>query len=91
MTDLLTRLNIALAGMYRIERELGRGGLATISLAHHLKHHRQVAIRVHAERAATLGSERSQRELSGSGSTLWAHGSARATAPCVAYPEDGGA
>ena len=41
---------------YRIERELGAGGMATVYLAEDLKHHRKVAIKVlHAELAAVLG------------------------------------
>ncbi len=38
MTDLLPRLTSALAGRYTIERELGAGGMATVYLAHDLKH-----------------------------------------------------
>ena len=37
------RLNTALAGRYRIEREVGHGGMATVFLAADLKHDRQVA------------------------------------------------
>ena len=46
MADLLDRLRTALAGRYTIERELGRGGMATVYLARDLKHHRSVAIKV---------------------------------------------
>lgn len=46
MADLLDRLRIALAGRYTFERELGRGGMATVYLATDLKHHRGVAIKV---------------------------------------------
>jgi len=58
--DLLDSLREALADRYAVERELGRGGMATVFLAEDLKHHRSVAIKVlHAELAAALGAERS--------------------------------
>ncbi|MEO7476455.1 MAG: protein kinase, partial [Gemmatimonadales bacterium] len=58
------RLTAALADRYRIERELGQGGMATVYLAHDLKHHRQVAVKVlRPELAATLGPERFLREI----------------------------
>jgi serine/threonine protein kinase/tetratricopeptide (TPR) repeat protein len=54
----------ALADRYRIERELGRGGMATVYLAHDLKHDRPVALKVvRSELAATLGPERFLREI----------------------------
>ncbi|MHC4109355.1 MAG: protein kinase domain-containing protein, partial [Planctomycetota bacterium] len=54
----------ALADRYRIERELGRGGMATVYLAEDLKHHRQVAIKVlKPELTASLGAERFLREI----------------------------
>jgi serine/threonine-protein kinase len=60
----LVRLQAALAGRYTIERELGRGGMATVYLAQDLKHHRQVAIKVlKPELAAALGPERFLREI----------------------------
>jgi TolB-like protein/tRNA A-37 threonylcarbamoyl transferase component Bud32/Tfp pilus assembly protein PilF len=54
----------ALRDRYLIERELGRGGMATVYLARDLKHDRHVALKVlHADLAATLGPERFQREV----------------------------
>jgi serine/threonine-protein kinase len=62
--DVLTRLKVALADRYAIERELGSGGMATVYLAEDLKHRRQVAIKVlRPELAATLGPERFVREI----------------------------
>ena len=59
MTGGLSRLTTALAGRYRLERELGAGGMATVYLAHDLKHDRKVAIKVlKPELAAVLGAER---------------------------------
>ncbi|MFI5311163.1 MAG: protein kinase [Gemmatimonadales bacterium] len=53
------RLSAALSGRYRIERELGAGGMATVYLAEDLKHDRKVAIKVlKPELAAVLGAER---------------------------------
>src|ERR1700694_1834254 len=64
MLDAPPRLATALADRYRIERELGAGGMATVYLAQDLKHHRPVAIKVlHAELAAALGPERFLREI----------------------------
>ena len=64
MADLLDSLREALADRYAVERELGRGGMATVFLAEDRKHHRSVAIKVlHADLAAALGSERFLREI----------------------------
>src|SRR5207247_8051982 len=58
------RLRAALADRYALERELGRGGMATVYLARDLKHGRRVAIkRVRPEIAAALGPERFLREI----------------------------
>src|SRR2546422_7819021 len=64
LADLLARLQAALGDRYTIERELGRGGMATVYLAQDRKHHRQVAIKVlRPELAAALGPERFLREI----------------------------
>src|SRR5437867_1641332 len=64
MADQLARLQAALADRYTIERELGRGGMATVYLAQDLKHHRKVAIKVlKPELAAALGPERFLQEI----------------------------
>jgi serine/threonine-protein kinase len=53
------RITTALSDRYRIERELGAGGMATVYLAHDLRHDRDVAIKVlHEDLGATLGPER---------------------------------
>ena len=64
MSDFPKGLAQALADRYRLEREIGQGGMATVYLAHDLKHDRQVAIKVvHADLAATLGPERFLAEI----------------------------
>ena len=64
MSDDRAPLAAALTGRYRIERELGRGGMATVYLAHDLKHDRPVALKVlRPEVAAALGAERFLREI----------------------------
>jgi serine/threonine-protein kinase len=62
--ELLARLRSALPERYTIERELGRGGMATVWLGHDRKHRRAVAIKVlHPELATILGVERFLREI----------------------------
>jgi serine/threonine-protein kinase len=64
MTSIAERLAAALADRYRIERELGAGGMATVYLAHDLKHDRRVAIKVlRPELSAVIGAERFLREI----------------------------
>jgi Tol biopolymer transport system component len=65
VADAVARLKTALADRYAIERELGRGGMATVYLARDMKHDRPVALKVlRPELAAVLGAERFLREIS---------------------------
>ena len=64
MSENLAALRAALAGRYEIQRELGRGGMATVYLAHDVNHDRPVALKlVLPELAASIGNERFQREI----------------------------
>src|SRR3989442_1570957 len=74
MADQLARLKAALADRYAIERELGRGGMATVYLAQDLKHHRKVASKVlRPEIGAALGPERFLREIEVAGRLTHPH------------------
>src|SRR5947209_18783927 len=64
VANTFAQLQAALADRYALERELGRGGMATVYLAQDLKHHRKVAIKVlKPELAAALGPERFLQEI----------------------------
>jgi len=62
--DPIAKLNASLTGRYTIERVLGTGGMATVYLAHDLKHDRDVALKVlRSELAESLGRDRFLREI----------------------------
>ena len=64
MSDHFDTLRAALADRYALEREVGRGGMATVFLAEDLKHRRKVAIKVlHPDISAAIGPERFLREI----------------------------
>jgi serine/threonine-protein kinase len=64
VADVLERLKAALADRYRIERELGSGGMATVYLAEDVKHHRNVAVKVlRPDLSASLFADRFLREI----------------------------
>ncbi len=64
MTETIDRLKTALADKYAIERELGAGGMATVYLAHDVKHDREVAVKLlKPELSAVIGGERFVQEI----------------------------
>ena len=64
VNDTVERLTSALAERYTIQDELGAGGMATVYLAHDVKHDRKVAVKVlRPELAAVLGAERFVQEI----------------------------
>ncbi|MEO8194664.1 MAG: protein kinase [Gemmatimonadales bacterium] len=70
MTDVRTGgplhkgLEDAISGSYRLDRELGRGGMATVFLAHDIRHNRRVALKVlHPDLSSSIGPDRFLREI----------------------------
>src|SRR5688572_26167528 len=64
MTTTAERLAGSLSDRYRLERELGQGGMATVFLAEDVRHRRKVAIKVlHPELSAVLGPDRFLKEI----------------------------
>ncbi len=63
-SEVFLRLRAAIGDRYAIERELGKGGMATVYLARDIKHDREVAIKVlHPELSASIGADRFEREI----------------------------
>jgi tRNA A-37 threonylcarbamoyl transferase component Bud32 len=74
MTDALARLTAALSDRYRIEREIGAGGMATVYLAHDVRHERKVALKVlRPELAAVIGADRFLAEITTTAHLQHAH------------------
>jgi serine/threonine protein kinase len=61
--DILSRLQTSLRDRYRVDRELGRGGMATVYLAHDLRHDRPVALKVFHPQLGSAMGERFLREI----------------------------
>src|SRR5262245_50495257 len=64
LNDYANQLTSALADKYRVESELGLGGMAVVYLAHDIRHNRKVALKVlHPDLGAAVGAERFRREI----------------------------
>ena len=72
MTDRIPRLNAALEGRYRLEKQVGEGVMATVYLSDDVKHVRKVALKVlKPELAAVAGAERFLSEIKTTASLTW--------------------
>jgi serine/threonine protein kinase len=70
----ITRLTRAVAQRYKVERQLGAGAMAVVALAHDLRHHRRVAIKVlRPELSSLMGPERFLREIDIAASLMHPH------------------
>jgi serine/threonine-protein kinase len=88
---LIERLAKALAGRYEVERELARGGMATVYLARDLRHDRRVAIKVlREELAAAVGAERFLEEIRVTASLQHPHILPLFDSGSAAYPPEAG-
>jgi serine/threonine protein kinase len=64
VAEVQEHLLASLADRYRLDSEIGRGGMATVYLAQDLKHRRPVAVKIlHPHLAANVGPERFHREV----------------------------
>jgi len=93
VSDPVSRLNAALEGRYRVEREIGKGGMATVYLADDLRHGRSVALKVlKPDLFAAVGGNRrrtpssTRLSSSASASSLWSRASFRLAAPSASIP-----
>src|SRR6478735_2768312 len=74
MGDPAPDLTVALGGRYKVERELGAGGMATVYLAEDIRHQRRVAIKVlRPDLAAAIGVDRFLREIATTASLRHPH------------------
>ncbi len=91
MTDVPQPLKAALAAHYDLVRVIGHGGMATVYLAHDIRHRRQVAVKVlRAEVAASLGTDRFLREIQIAANLTHPHILALYDSGRVTAPQSGG-
>ena len=73
MTDYLAELQLGLAGRYVVDREIGRGGMASVFLARDLQNNRQVALKVLSPEIAAVAGDRFLREIATVGALSHPH------------------